>query len=62
MTHPQMPIYTGGASDAHQYDAFGNYSRGLGEGAYAIPIAYEPTPDERLATYVPVGHPEAFAS
>jgi phenylpropionate dioxygenase-like ring-hydroxylating dioxygenase large terminal subunit len=61
VTHPQMPIYTAGASDAHQYDAFENYSRGLGEGGYTIPIAYKPTPDERLATYVPVGHPEAFA-
>lgn len=61
MTHPQFAIYGGAASDSEQYDAFGNYSRGLGQGSAENPIAYVPTPEERLATYIPVGLPEIQA-
>jgi phenylpropionate dioxygenase-like ring-hydroxylating dioxygenase large terminal subunit len=61
MTHPQFAIYTASATENEQYDAFGNYSRGLGQGSSDIPIAFAPTPEERLATYVPLGHPEVYA-
>jgi phenylpropionate dioxygenase-like ring-hydroxylating dioxygenase large terminal subunit len=60
MTHPQFGIYTGAAADGGQYDPMGNYSRALGQGEWIIPLAYEPTPEERFATIVGVGLPEAY--
>jgi phenylpropionate dioxygenase-like ring-hydroxylating dioxygenase large terminal subunit len=60
-THPQFAIYPGKAGDNEQYDAFENYSRGLGQGSFETSLAIEPTPEERHATFGPIGHPESFA-
>jgi len=60
-THPQFSIYAASAGDSEQYDAFENYARGLGQGSFEISLAYSPTPEERLKTFVPIGHPESFA-
>ena len=60
MTHPQFGIYAGAAADQGQYDAMGNYSRALGQGASEIALAYVPTPEERFATIVGVGLPDAY--
>jgi phenylpropionate dioxygenase-like ring-hydroxylating dioxygenase large terminal subunit len=61
MTHPQFSLYTNAASDNEQLDAFANYSRGLGVGLPMIGLAVKPTPAERLAGYIAVGHPEIHA-
>jgi phenylpropionate dioxygenase-like ring-hydroxylating dioxygenase large terminal subunit len=60
MTHPQFGIYAGAAADQGQYDAMGNYSRALGQGAPEIALAIVPTAEERHATIVGVGLPEAY--
>jgi phenylpropionate dioxygenase-like ring-hydroxylating dioxygenase large terminal subunit len=57
ITHPQMALYTGRSGDADQYDAFGNYSRGLGQGSFEISLAFEPTPEESRPTF-PLGIPK----
>jgi hypothetical protein len=59
-THPQFSIYVGKAGDNEQYDAFENYSRGLGQGSFEIDLAYTPTPEERLGAVLNIGNPEAF--
>ena len=59
-THPQFAVYGGKGGDSEQYDAFENYARGLGQGSFEMNLAYAPTPEERLACFVPIGHPETF--
>jgi phenylpropionate dioxygenase-like ring-hydroxylating dioxygenase large terminal subunit len=60
-THPQFSLYTAKASDGEQYDAFENYSRGLGQGSFEIDLAFAPTPEERLKGIVAFSHPEIIA-
>jgi phenylpropionate dioxygenase-like ring-hydroxylating dioxygenase large terminal subunit len=60
-SHPQFTTYTGNASDGEQLDAFENYSRGLGQGSFEIPLAFEPTPSDRLKGIVAFSHPEIIA-
>jgi phenylpropionate dioxygenase-like ring-hydroxylating dioxygenase large terminal subunit len=62
MTHPQFLNYTGKWLDSEQYDAFENYSRGLGMGSAEISAAYTPTAEERLASFIPVPGPPEFAA
>ncbi len=58
-THSQFGVYFGGmASDSGQYDPMGNYSRALGQGTADLPLAFIPTPDERLDALPGVGNQE----
>jgi phenylpropionate dioxygenase-like ring-hydroxylating dioxygenase large terminal subunit len=59
-THPQFAINMGAAADQGQYDPMGNYSRAMGQGDWALPIAYTPTPEERLAALPGTMHPDVF--
>jgi phenylpropionate dioxygenase-like ring-hydroxylating dioxygenase large terminal subunit len=57
-SHSQFNVFFGAGPDSGQYDIFENYSRALGQGPATIPMAYEPTVEERLAALPWLGDPE----